>query len=683
MKRTSSKLLTGAQALVLAALPLAVSQALAAEYWLQTGPATVQGVPMWGYANCTASFASCAPVTVPGPALSIAPADAGLTVHLKNTLGAPTSLVIAGQAITDPTPVWTDGSSGPRGADLTKRVRSFTHEALAGGGTADYAWSNLKPGTYLYQSGTEPQVQVQMGLYGAMTKDADVGNIAYRQGGNSIAYANQVTLLYSEVDPALHQAVASGAYGTTGPTSTLDYHPKFFLINGTPYPDAGLMPVATVAAAQATLLRFLNAGLKTHVPTINGQYWKMIAEDGNPYPYLNNPRQQYTAFLTAGKTMDVLLTPSNPNASGNVRYAIFDSRAYDTNNGAQGGGMLAYLDVTPATAAAPVFDSAPVTTGAAGVAYSYQAHATDPNGDLVSYSLNAPVLAGMTVGTASGLINWTPAAAGSYAVSVRASDGTLFNDQNYTIAVATGVPANHPPVAANDTYTAVAHAASGGAQVVAGPGVLANDTDPDGNPLHTTAATVGGGRVALSANGGFSLTSSTSTTPVTFTYQAIDSAGAPSNTATATINFVANRRPTTVADAFTVPRCMVRVGTSTACQITGTGAYVPTTLNLTNNDTDPDTATIDVANQLPLSVDRLRAGTGTTNVTSGTLTTSNGGRVTFTGSAATGVNVTYTPVYNFAGTDTFQYKVRDRLNLQAGSNGTGAAGWATVTVTVQ
>ncbi len=669
--------------LVLAALPLAVNQALAAEYWLQTGTTTVQGVPMWGYASCTdGTFTSCGPVTVPGPALSVAPADAtGLTVHLKNTLSVPTSLIVPGQAIANPTPVWTDGNSGPR-TGLAQRVRSFTHEALAGG-TADYLWPNFKAGTYLYESGTHQQVQVQMGLYGAVTRDADAGNVAYRQGATSVAYANQLTLLYSEVDPALHQAVSDGSYGTSGPTSTLEYRPKFFLINGKPYPDASLAPMATVAAAQGTLLRFLNAGLKTHVPTINGQYWKMIAEDGNPYPYLNNPRQQYSAFLTAGKTLDVLLTPTNPNASGNVRYAIFDSRAFDTNNGAQGGGMLAYVDVTPATAAAPVFDSAPATTGTAGTAYSTTAHATDPNGDVVTYSLNAPVQPGMTIGASSGLIKWTPAAAGTFPVSVRASDGSLFNDQAFSIVVAAGAPANQPPTAGNDSYTAVAHAAGLGTQIVAAPGVLANDADPDGNSLHT-GNKAGSTRVTLNANGSFTLTSSTSTsTPITFTYQALDNAtptNAASNTATVTINVIANRRPVTVADALTVPRCTVRVGTGSTCQTTGVGAYVPVTLNLPNNDTDQDTTTIDVANQLPLSVSRLRAG-NTGNGTTGTLTTSRGGRVSFTGTAATGIKVLYTPVYNFAGTDTFQYKVQDRLGSTAGN--TNAQGWATVTVTVQ
>ena len=693
MKRIHPNLRSGASLLVLAALPLAVSQAFAAEYWLQTGTTTVQGVPMWGYANCTASFASCDPVTVPGPALSVAPGDAtGLSVHLKNTLSVPTSLIIAGQAIADPTPVWTDGSSGPRGSDLTKRVRSFTHEAAVGGGTADYIWPNLKAGTYLYESGTEPQVQVQMGLYGAVTKDADVGNVAYRQGATSVSYASQLTLLYSEIDPALHAAVSGGTYGpltnppTYAVTSTLEYRPKFFLINGKPYPDASLAPLATVTAAQGTLLRFINAGLKTHVPTINGQYWKLIAEDGNPYPYLNNPRQQYTAFLTAGKTLDVLLTPTNPNASGNVRYAIFDSRNYDTTNGAQDGGMLAYLDVTPATNAAPVFDSAPATKATAAQAYSYAAHASDANGDVVTYSLNAPVPSGMVIGASSGLINWTPSVVGTFPVSVRASDGTLFNDQAFSIAVAAGAPANNAPTARADSYTAVAHPASSAiVQTVAAPGVLANDTDPEGNALHTGSKT-GSTRVTLNLDGSFTLAPAgggTGTTgTVSFGYRALDTSNAQSATAaTATINVIANRRPTTVADAFSVPRCTIRVGTTTTCQTVGVGAYAPVLFNLPNNDTDPDTATIDVANQLPLSVASVRAGNTGNGITSGTLTTNNRGVVSFTGTAATGIKVLYTPLYNFAGTDTFQYKVKDKLGTTAGN--TNAQGWVTVTVTVQ
>ena len=681
--------------LLLACLPFAVGQSLAAEYWLQTGTTTISPpgatapITMWGYALCGAGAtapATCAgTVKVPGEPLVVPPGE-GLKVHLQNNLAVPTSLVIAGQSLNTLganagmlRPVWTDGLSGPR-STLAQRVRSFTNE-VAPGASADYVWPDLKPGTYLYQSGTEPQVQVQMGLYGALTKDAATGGIAYQRDGIDIAYASQVVLVYSELDPVLHQAVAAGSYGGSGPTSTLEYQPKFFLINGQPYPDVSLVPAATLAGGQPTLLRLLNAGLKTHVPTINGQYWQMIAEDGNAYPYAGNPRQQYTAFLTAGKTLDVLWTPATPaGASGNVRYAVFDSRAYDTNAGAQGGGYLAYFDVTPAANSPPVFDSLPVTSATVGVAYAYAAHATDPEGSTVSYSLNAGFPAGMTINANNGLINWLPATSGSFPVSVRAFDGSLASSQSFAIVVVAPPPVNHAPVARNDSYTAVAHAsASGLVQTVTAPGVLANDSDPDGDPLHAGGKT-GSPLVTLNANGSFSLAPTPTAGTVSFGYQALDTANAPSTPATVAITVIANRAPSALADAFSVPRCTFRQ--NNACR-TGTGFYVAPSLNLVSNDTDLDTATLDAANQTPLVVARVRSQTAGTNGGSTTaVTTSIGGRVTISGGS-----ISYVPPYNFAGTDVFQYRVKDKLGKESGSttNNTNnlGQGWATVTITVQ
>lgn len=466
MNRKTSGIVPGKIALLLAAFPFAAGHAPAAEYWLQAGTTTVAGVPMWGYALCgtgSTAPATCeGAVTVPGPALSVPPGD-NLVVHLKNTLPEPTSLVISGQVKQEGmVPVWFEPSSpatvytGARPpGNTTARVRSFDVEAAPSGGTATYAWAAIKPGTYLYSSGTHRQVQVQMGLYGALTKDAAAGNVAYRQGSTDIAYANQITLLYSEIDPALHAAVSNGSYRNGGISSTLEYRPRFFLINGKAFPDGSLNPLlpsslppgeTAVPAGQNLLLRFLNAGLKTHVPTIAGQYWQMIAEDGNPLPYVDNPRQQYTAFLPAGKTVDVLLRPDNPGPAGIGEYAIFDSRNFDTTDGAQGGGFLAKLRVKASAGAAPVFHSVPVAAAAAGMPYSYQAQAVDPDGQPVTYALvtganPATPPAGMSIDSVTGLLSW-PAqqvTAGSYPVTVRASDSTapapLFKDQTFTLTV--------------------------------------------------------------------------------------------------------------------------------------------------------------------------------------------------------------------------------------------------------
>ena len=316
---------------------LAPTEAFAVTYYLRAEPMSIAdpnggtAIPMWGYALCTGSGVGCGAATVPGPALTVPVGDSVLTVHLTNNLPAPTSLVING-LIKPMTPVWNDGSTGPRGASLTKRVRSFDVEAAATSGQATYTWPNAAPGTYLYQSGTHPQVQVQMGLYGAVTKDASATE-AYP----GVVYNNQATLLYSEIDPALHTAVGgtTPTYGTAaGPTSTFDYQPKYFLINGKVYPNDPI--VELTGSPGTTLLRFLNAGLTTHVPMIDGTYWTLVAEDGKPYPYKT---RQYTALLPAAKTMDVLLTPD----AGGAVYAVLDRRLSLSNNGLEDGGMLAFL----------------------------------------------------------------------------------------------------------------------------------------------------------------------------------------------------------------------------------------------------------------------------------------------------------------------------------------------------
>lgn len=708
-KKTARLVHAGGMLMLGAALLLTGRSAMAAEYWLQTGTTTVSGVPMWGYALCgtgsTAPAACAGAVTVPGPALDVPPGE-NLTVHLTNTLPQPTSLVIAGQSRQQAmAPVWfepaapstTYTGSRPPG-NTTARVRSFDVEAAAGGGTATYTWATIKPGTYLYSSGTHPQVQVQMGLYGALTKDAGTGRVAYSQGASNIVYRNQLTLVYSEIDPALHAAVAAGTYGSAaGPTSTLNYQPKFFLINGKPYPDSSLNPAVpptlaagetAVPAGQNLLVRFVNAGLRTHVPTIIGQYWQLIAEDGNPLPYLDSPRQQYTVFLPAGKTTDVLLKPTNASTTDIVRHAIYDSRHYDTTDGNPGGGMLVKLDVGPSVPSAPVFDSTPVTAAAPGTAYSYAAHATDPDGQTVTYALLSSTTpasppAGMTINGATGLIAWPAASvlAGTYPVTVRASDTTtptpLFSDQAFSIVVAN--PANRAPTAVADVYTAVAHATNLGTQGAAAPGVLANDTDPDGNPLtavKVSECTLGAGgacagtsRITLNANGSFVMSSSTSLASVRLTYRARDSAGANSPNATATINMIANRAPTAVPDTFTAARRTAN-------------AYTPVSPNLVGNDTDPDTQTLDAANQLPLAVARVRAQSSSGNGSTTSSPTAANGTVSVSGGT-----VRYTPRLNFSGQDSFQYRVKDKLGKESGSTATNTdslpQGWATVTVNVQ
>ena len=346
MNTTANTFRICGKSILMATMLLASVPTLAAEHWLRSEPLNVTmadgvSVPMWGFASCEANYTLCSAPSVPGPALVVPAGDNSLTVHVSNTLPEPVSIIINGQQMPDGSaPVWTDGTQGPR-TSASQRVRSFTHEAAALGGTATYVWNNVKSGTYLYQSGTHPQVQVQMGLYGAMTSD---GAAAAVQNYAGLAYDRALTLLFSEIDTNLHNAVANGTYGTpSGPTSTLDYNPEYFLLNGKTYQSTDL-PLATVNAGETILLRFLNAGLRTRAPMISNGHIRILAEDGNLYPWNNNPRKQYSVLLPAAKTIDALYIAQTV-AGQDALISIFDRRLGLTTGEQLDGGMMAHLDV--------------------------------------------------------------------------------------------------------------------------------------------------------------------------------------------------------------------------------------------------------------------------------------------------------------------------------------------------
>jgi hypothetical protein len=287
----------------------------------------------------------------PGSFVIRADEDDDLTINLRNELAIPVSLVIPGQVLSNNTgPVWFADIANPYtsttvtgsrpGVDVTSRVRSFSHETPAGapgtpGAARAYTWNDLKPGTYLIMSGTHPSLQVQMGIYGVLIVRAG-GGAPYAGIPNP---AQEATLLFSEIDPAIHNSANDAAMVATPPTipSTNVFFPKYFLINGKAFPGNNPIPIG--AAGSTTLLRFANAGLDTYVPLLQGQSMQVIAEDGH-LKAADLRFNRYSVDLHAGKTFDALLT--NP-AVGYI--PVYDRRLYLSNAAKAPGGMLAYLQV--------------------------------------------------------------------------------------------------------------------------------------------------------------------------------------------------------------------------------------------------------------------------------------------------------------------------------------------------
>jgi len=103
----------------------------------------------------------------------------------------------------------------------------------------------------------------------------------------------------------------------------------------------------------------------------------------------------------------------------------------------------------------PVITSTPVNKGRVTEPYAYQVWAFDIDGDVLTYSLDS-FISGMTVGTKTGLISWTPTdtQSGSFEVKVRVSDGKSSAVQDYYIDVAPKTSSNNnPPVIVSSPIT--------------------------------------------------------------------------------------------------------------------------------------------------------------------------------------------------------------------------------------
>ena len=284
-------------------------------YGCTTPPASSRFVP----ATSVAPF--CHTMQVPGPTLVVTEGQS-VSVTLTNGLPASagnTSILFPGFNVAT--------SGGVAGL--------LTQEA-APGGTVTYTFIAGSPGTRAYYSGTQGDLQVEMGLYGAIivlpngaptngscpthntAAGLNAGGTALVSGGESnfrlsptgaayhvtqSCYDREYLFQFSEMDLNIHtQALAqvtaksgctAGAAGCSLNVPTEPYRPAYFMINGRSMPD----DMDTNYAAQyphqpyngnphmhpgeLVLLRIIGQGRWQHPFHEHGNHVRILARDGN------------------------------------------------------------------------------------------------------------------------------------------------------------------------------------------------------------------------------------------------------------------------------------------------------------------------------------------------------------------------------------------------------------------
>ena len=245
-------------------------------------------------------------------------------------------------------------------------------------------------------------------------------------------------------------------------------------------PASATRPITvTVSEVNNAAPLVTNPGNKTTAELVNLAFTVATTADADVPP--NTVTWSLDAGAPAGATIGAgtgafSWTPTEAQGPGTFPVTI---RATDNGTPVLAGTAAITITVSEANLA-PVL--APIGAKSVTVAtlLAFTATATDPDlpANTLTFSLDAGAPAGATIGAGTGVFNWTPAAAGSFPVTVRVTDN--------------GTPA----LSGSEAITITVNAAANVAPVVTSPG---NRTVAELSPLTFTV-------VATDANAGQTLT---------------------------------------------------------------------------------------------------------------------------------------------------------------------------------
>jgi len=266
---------------------------------------------MWSYALSGGIFQH------PGPILCVNEGDTVTIVlqnQIANYMGNPvrTSLIFPGQenVLANGSPVQAD----PANNSLTN--------SIAPAGSVTYSFVASRPGTFIYESGTDIKLQIPMGLFGALIVRPTLGaDHVYNRVDSQFTPGEEFLALLSEVDPYQHQAVESNRFFNLN-----NYRARYWLINGRGFPDsiadnnatwlpnqpygalARIYPYNAGSHPYPAVERFINVGTEEYPFHPHGNNGMLIGRDG--YPLEDGGQdlamEKFSFNIGPGQTWDVV-----------------------------------------------------------------------------------------------------------------------------------------------------------------------------------------------------------------------------------------------------------------------------------------------------------------------------------------------------------------------------------------
>ena len=282
--------------------------------------------PPSGFAPAAITNATCSTMQLPAPTL-IMTEGVPVSVTLTNNLPTPagnTSILFPGFNVTAAAATTQPASC----TAATPVVQGLLTMEVANGCAITYTFTPGSPGTRSYYSGTQSDLQVEMGMYGAVVvlpanvpascsaglaasnvvaekawgeSDFRLANSAYDSA--KTCYDREYLFQFSEMDPNIHNAAlaqvmalgacTAGAAGCSLQVPTEPYHPTYFMVNGrsmpddmeanygVEYPNQPYNGNPHMHPGEQVLIRVIGQGRWQHPFHEHGNHVRILARDGN------------------------------------------------------------------------------------------------------------------------------------------------------------------------------------------------------------------------------------------------------------------------------------------------------------------------------------------------------------------------------------------------------------------